>query len=73
MMRRTAHHAKPQMTQAQSMVQLKVFLAGCTDEVLAGLTVDTLAPRFKVQRREVECVLLDSQDSRRRFLARRAG
>jgi len=72
MMRRPTHHAKPQMTQAQAMVQLKMFLAGCTDEVLAALTVDTLAPRFKVQRREIECVLLASQDSRRRFLARAA-
>jgi hypothetical protein len=72
-MRRQGGYPKPQLTGAQSMVQLKTFLASCTDEKLAELTVDTLAPRFKVSRREVECVLLASQDSRRRFLARRAG
>lgn len=70
-MRARGAFPKPLMTQAQSMLQLKVFLASCTDDVLAGLTVDALAPRFKVQRRELECVLLASQDSRRRFLAKR--
>jgi hypothetical protein len=33
-------------------------------------TVETLIHRYRVDRRELECVLLASQDSRRRFLAR---
>jgi hypothetical protein len=69
-MRRQGGYPKPQLTGAQSMVQLKTFLASCTDEKLAELTVDTLAPRFKVDRRMLECTLLACQDTRRRFLAK---
>jgi hypothetical protein len=69
-MRRQGGFPKPVMTSAQAMVQLKTFLANATDERLAAFTVDKLAPMFRVSRRELECVLLASQDSRRRFLAR---
>jgi hypothetical protein len=69
---RGSSFAKPQMTGAQAMTQLKRDLASMPDDRLFAATVDSLIHRYKVQRREMECVLLASQDSRRRFLARQS-
>ncbi len=70
-MNRRVHHGKPVMTQAQAMTQLKIDLASMPDDRLFAATVDSLIHRYKVQRRELECVLSASQDTRRRFLAKR--
>jgi acetyl-CoA acetyltransferase len=60
---------KAQMTGAQAMTQLKRDLASMPDDRLFAATVDSLIHRYKVQRRELERVLLASQENRRRFLA----
>jgi hypothetical protein len=50
------------------MVRLKTDLAGMPDDRLFAATVDGLIHRYRVDLRDLECVLLASQDSRRRFL-----
>lgn len=72
-MRRAGGFAKPTMTRAQSMLQLKTDLASMPDDRLFAATVNSLFHRYKVDRRELECVLLASQDSRRRFLRSAVG
>jgi hypothetical protein len=63
--------AKPQMTGAQAMVQLRQLLASATDEKLAAMTVDLIVRTHKIARREAEVVLLACQESRRREIAAR--
>lgn len=58
------------VTRAQTMAQLKTFLANCPDERLAALTVGILASMYRLDRREIECVLLAAQAGRRRFLSK---
>jgi hypothetical protein len=72
-MRRQGGYPKPQMTREQSLQRLVTDLASMGDERLLAETVDTMMRRYKVDRRVLECKLLASQDSRRRFLARRVG
>jgi hypothetical protein len=68
-MRRAGGYGIKVQTSAEAMVRLKVDLANMPDDRLFAATVESLAPRYRVKARELECVLLASQDSRRRFLA----
>lgn len=69
---RSSHHAKPSMTAAQAMTQLRQLLASATDEKLAAMTVDLIVRTHKIGRREAEVVLLACQESRRREIAQRS-
>lgn len=62
--------AKSALTDPQVMSSLKQFLANSADDSLARLTVDELAPRFRMDRGQLECTLSAAQDTRRRFLAK---
>jgi hypothetical protein len=61
--------APKQIDQAAVLAQLKRELASASDERLAALTVETLAARYRMDRRQIECTLSAAQDTRRRFLA----
>lgn len=60
---------RPEINKAQALAALKTELATIDEDRLFGMTVDRLRARYKVSEREIECILLASQASRRRFLA----
>lgn len=52
-------------------LQLQLLFANATDERLASFTAPELARMYRVEEREIECMLLAAQAKRRREIAER--
>lgn len=60
-----------QLAVSHARAQLTQLLASATDELVFSFTVDSLVRQYRVQPREVECMLLAAQAKRRREIAER--
>lgn len=59
------HHAKPDMTVAQSTLQLRNLLIGCSDNALAAMDADYLSRCYKVKPMVAMQMLRDQREHRR--------
>jgi len=59
------HHAKPEMTVAQSTLQLQTLLIGCSDAALHAFDADYLSRCYKVKPMVAMKMLRDQREHRR--------
>jgi hypothetical protein len=59
------HHAKPEMTVAQSTLQLRNLLTGCSDAALYGFDAEYLSRCYKVKPMVAMQMLRDQREYRR--------
>lgn len=58
------HHAKPEMTVAQSTLQLQNLLIGCSDHALAAMSPEYLSRCYKVKPMVAMQMLRDQREHR---------